>query len=178
MAQMVKNPPEMGETWVQSLGRKDHLEEDMATHSSILAWRIPMDRGAGGLQSMGSQRIRRKWATKHSTRKYAFGSFSSLSFSVLVSGMVLKRTVWFESGLTVLSCRWIHDLNSTPSAEPSHDHWQTGKERWALKEELCFCFAACKLLVWHVESSSLTKGRTQVPCMKSMESEPLDQGSP
>ena len=46
MAQTVKNPPEMGETWVQSLGRKDHLEEDMATHSSILAWRIPMDRGA------------------------------------------------------------------------------------------------------------------------------------
>ena len=37
MAQTVKNPPEMGETWVQSLGRKDHLEEDMATHSSILA---------------------------------------------------------------------------------------------------------------------------------------------
>ena len=41
-----KNPPAMWETWVRSLGGEDPLEEDMATHSSILAWRIPMDRGA------------------------------------------------------------------------------------------------------------------------------------
>ena len=46
MAQMVKNPPVMRETWVQSLGWKDPLEEGMATHSSTLAWRTPMDRGA------------------------------------------------------------------------------------------------------------------------------------
>ena len=45
MAQMVKNPPAMWETWFQSLGWEDPLEEGMATHSSILAWRIPMDRG-------------------------------------------------------------------------------------------------------------------------------------
>ena len=43
---MVKNPPAMQETWVQSLGWEDPLEEGMATHSNILAWRIPMDRGA------------------------------------------------------------------------------------------------------------------------------------
>ena len=43
---MVKNPPTMQETWVQSLGWEDPLEEGMATHSSILAWRIPMDTGA------------------------------------------------------------------------------------------------------------------------------------
>ena len=46
VAELVKNPSAMRETWVQSLGRKDPLEEGMATHSSILAWRIPMDRGA------------------------------------------------------------------------------------------------------------------------------------
>ena len=46
VAQLVKNPPAMWETWVQSLGWEDPLEEGMATHSSILAWRIPMDRGA------------------------------------------------------------------------------------------------------------------------------------
>ena len=46
MAQTVKNLPAMQETWVQSLGREDPLEKGMATHSSILAWRIPMDRGA------------------------------------------------------------------------------------------------------------------------------------
>ena len=43
---MVKNPPAVPETWVQSLGWEDPMEEGMATHSSILAWRIPMDRGA------------------------------------------------------------------------------------------------------------------------------------
>ena len=46
MAQLVKNLPAMQETWVRSLGCEDPLEEGMATHSNILAWRIPMDRGA------------------------------------------------------------------------------------------------------------------------------------
>ena len=46
VAQMVKNLSEMQETWVQSLGWEDPLEEGMATHSSILAWRVPPDRGA------------------------------------------------------------------------------------------------------------------------------------
>ena len=54
VAQMVKNPLAMRETWVQSLGQ----EVGLATHSSILTWRIPMDRDPGGLQSMGSQRAR------------------------------------------------------------------------------------------------------------------------
>ena len=53
---MGKNPPAMQETWVRSLGWEDPLEEDMATHSSILAWRIPMDRGAW-------------WATVHGVTK-------------------------------------------------------------------------------------------------------------
>ena len=55
VAQMVKNLPAMQETWVQSLGREDPLEKEMATHSSVLAWRIPWTEEAGGLQSMGSQ---------------------------------------------------------------------------------------------------------------------------
>ena len=56
VAQMVKNPPAMRETWVQSLGWDNPLEEGMATHFSILAWRIPMDRGAW-------------WATVHGVAK-------------------------------------------------------------------------------------------------------------
>ena len=58
---MVKNPPAMQETqemWVQSLGREDPLEESMATYSSILAWRIPWTEEPGGLQSIGTQRVR------------------------------------------------------------------------------------------------------------------------
>ena len=46
MAQMVKNVPAMQETWIQSMGQEDPLEEGMATHSNILFWRIPMDTGA------------------------------------------------------------------------------------------------------------------------------------
>ena len=64
MAQMVKNPPAMWETWVQSLGWEDPQEEGMAIHSSILAWRIPMAEESGGLQSMGSQRVRHESLTR------------------------------------------------------------------------------------------------------------------
>ena len=55
---MLKSLPEMLETQVQLLGREDPLEQEMATHSSILAWEIPWTKEPGGLQSMGSQRIR------------------------------------------------------------------------------------------------------------------------
>ena len=58
MAQMVKNIPEMKETWVQSLGGEDPLEKEMATHSSILAWRIPWTGEPGGLLSIGSHIVR------------------------------------------------------------------------------------------------------------------------
>ena len=58
VAQRLKHLPAMQETWVQSLGQEDPLEKEMATHSSILAWRIPWTEEPGGLQSMGSQRVR------------------------------------------------------------------------------------------------------------------------
>ena len=57
MAQTVKNPPAKRETWVQPLSWEDLLEKEMATHSSILAWRIPWTEEPGGLQFMGSQRV-------------------------------------------------------------------------------------------------------------------------
>ena len=63
VAQTIKNPPAMWETWVQSLGWEDPLEKGMATHSSILAWRIPWTEGPGRLQSMGSQRVGHNWMT-------------------------------------------------------------------------------------------------------------------
>ena len=58
MAQTVKNLPAMWETWVQSLGWEDPLEESMATHSSIFAWKIPMDRGAWQATVHG---VRKSW---------------------------------------------------------------------------------------------------------------------
>ena len=58
VAQLVKNPPAMQETWVRSLGWEDPLEKGKAPHSSILAWRIPWT-----VQSTGSQRVRHNWAS-------------------------------------------------------------------------------------------------------------------
>ena len=58
MAQTVKRLPTMWETWLRSLGREDPPEKEVAAHSSTLAWKIPWTAEPGGLQSMGSQRVR------------------------------------------------------------------------------------------------------------------------
>ena len=63
VVQTVKNLPAVWETWVQSLGQGDPLEKGMATHSSVLVWRIPWTEKPGGLQSMGSQRVIHDWVT-------------------------------------------------------------------------------------------------------------------
>ena len=57
MVQLVKNPPTVQEMQVQSLGWEDPLEKGMATHSSVLAWKVPWTEDSGRLQSMGSQRV-------------------------------------------------------------------------------------------------------------------------
>ena len=58
VAQTVKRLPAMQETWVRFLGGEDPLEKEMGTHSSTIAWKIPRTEEPGGLQSMGSQRVR------------------------------------------------------------------------------------------------------------------------
>ena len=70
VAQRLKRLPEMRETWVRSLVWEDPLEKEMATHSNILAWRIPWTEEPGGLQSMGSQRVTHDWATSLSFHPY------------------------------------------------------------------------------------------------------------
>ena len=64
-AQTVKNLPAMRETWVPALGWEDPWEEGVATHSSPLAWRIPWTEEPVGLESMGLQRVRHDWVSKH-----------------------------------------------------------------------------------------------------------------
>ena len=61
---VVKNLPAKQEMQIRSLGQEEPLEEEMATHSSVLAWEIPWTEGPGGLQSMGSQRVRYDLMTK------------------------------------------------------------------------------------------------------------------
>ena len=73
---MVKNLSAMQETWVLSLGWEDLFEKGMATHSSILAWRIQWTEEPGGLQTMGLQRVGHDWVTKHS-------SASTISFLLI-----------------------------------------------------------------------------------------------
>ena len=68
---MVKNLPTMWEIQARSLGQEDHPEKGMATHSSILAWRIPWTEEPGGLQSMGSQRVGHNWVINTLTRFYS-----------------------------------------------------------------------------------------------------------
>ena len=65
VAQLVKNPAAMAETWVWSLGGEYPLEKEMATHSSILAWKISWPEEPGGLQSMGSQTAGHDWSDWH-----------------------------------------------------------------------------------------------------------------
>ena len=78
VAQTVKNLLAMQETQVWSLGWEDPMEKEMATHSSILSWRIPWTEEPGGLQSMGSQRVGHDWATK----TFTCTSFRALAYTV------------------------------------------------------------------------------------------------
>ena len=82
---MGKNLLAMWEAWVQSLGWEDPLEEDMATHSNILAWRIPWTREPGRLQSMGSQRVRLDFVNTHITKT-----------GLLIDSERIERTLTFS----------------------------------------------------------------------------------
>ena len=87
----------MQETWVQSLGQEDPLEEGMAVHSYILAWRIPRIEEPGGLQSMGSQRVEYNGATNTLT-----SSKCSKMFIFLMTSALKFWTLWL--GLCILCC--------------------------------------------------------------------------
>ena len=77
---------ELQEMWVQSLGREDPLEWEMATHSSILAWKILWSELSGGLQSMESQRVRHDWAHTHKWNPKVFAFLWLISLSIIPSG--------------------------------------------------------------------------------------------
>ena len=101
ISQMVKNLPAMQETWVQSLVQKDPLEKGMATHSSILAWRIPWTEEPGRLQSMGSQRVRHDWVTFY--LRFSYNSLFCLCIYFFLLFSDFKHIVWnyhlFPSGI-------------------------------------------------------------------------------
>ena len=108
VAQTVKYLLAMWKTWVQSLGREDPLEKEMATHSSTLAWKIPWIEEAGGLRSMGSQRTIHDWATSLNTDKMLSDGEgieqSGLVQSIKVFQILTKEQIW---------CQLCDSVNST-----------------------------------------------------------------
>ena len=92
----VKNPPAIQETQVQSLDQKAHLEEEMATHSSIVAWEIPWTEQSGGLQSIRLQRVGHNLAYVQAQRHKQMGSWDShagSTFMFITSSDVYNNAV-------------------------------------------------------------------------------------
>ena len=121
LAQMVMNLPGMRETWVQSLGWEDPLEEGMASHSSILAWRIPMDRGYWRATVLQGHRVLLDWVSKHTAQWLMMLSIFSCSkwlFTTFLSGICLKNCfqifflIFNWVIFFLLSCIYILDTRS------------------------------------------------------------------
>ena len=116
---MVKNLPAMWETTVQFLGQEDPLEKRMATHSSILAWRIPLTEKPSRLQSMGTQRIGRDWVTKTCTLTHHAVKLSSpyivFSLSVLQNPTYLSK-IHLDFSSNVIKEPWAYTREAWPSA--------------------------------------------------------------
>ena len=124
VAQMIKYLPAMQETQVRSLGREDPLEKEMATHSTILAWKIPWTEEPGGLQSMGLQRVGHDWATNTSTL------YSCLKWLILYymnCTSIKKKFKWLHLWLKCLECWWVYSL-----------WWGNSREKWAMRSGILF----------------------------------------
>ena len=103
MAQKVKNSPAIWETWVQSLGWEDPLEEGMATHYSLLAWRIPWTEEPGGLQAM---RLQRDTTERLSTTQQHSTAYS-VQHSPEVSRGTLYRSNYLQIPQTLSLCDFL-----------------------------------------------------------------------
>ena len=97
----------MQETWVQALGQEDPLEKEIATHSSILAWRIPLSEEPGGLQFMGSQKVGHNWVTN------TFNTLSEALKTVVAMSFTKKWPLWDKKKKKVASDRYL----------PGHNKW-------------------------------------------------------
>ena len=117
VAHVVKNLPATHEIRVWYLGQEDLLEKGMATHSSILAWRIPWTEEPGGLQSMGLQRVRHDWVTNtHTMNLVQFSSVQSLSrVWLFVTPWIAAR----QASLSITNSRSSLRLMSIKSVMPS-----------------------------------------------------------
>ena len=116
VAQMVKNPPAMKKTQIWSMGCEDPLEDSMATHSSILAWRIPWTEEPGGLQSMGSQRVRQDWATKYRAhnRLGVYCLWQNTNSSTRAMTLINFTSQYLQSSITRFNPKLSYDFWKLP----------------------------------------------------------------
>ena len=131
---MVKNLSAMQETWVQSLGQEDPLEKGMATHSSILAWRIPWTEEDDRLQSVGSQRVGHDWAT--------FTFFTECICSVL-------KTIYMGGYMVSPSLEVCVRTPLRAGFIENSNHWRL---RTFFEVDLSFSLWACSLNQLHTSS--------------------------
>ena len=136
VAQMVKNLPAVQETWVRSLGREDPLEKVMATHSSILAWRIPWAEEPGRLQSTGLQRVRHGWATEHNTRLLLLLLLSRFSHVWLC---VTPQTAAHQAPPSLGFSRQEH-WSRLPFPSPMHESEKWKWSRSVMSDEASGCY--------------------------------------
>ena len=141
--------PAMQKTWVQSLGQEDLLEKGMATHSSILAWRIPWTEETGRLQSMRSQRVRHGWA--HSTQSPTGWPFNPSLTSVFAQSPIVLPVI--SQACQVPTSANFHSLFSLPGSSPVSSH------TWILMQSFLIPFRSlvkCQLL-WHSHLLTVSK---------------------
>ena len=131
---MVKNLPAVWETWVRSLGGEDPLEECMATHSSILAWRIPMDRGAwrATVHGVAKSRTRLSDSAQHNSVRNSQNSF------LLKTSKLGKRTIGSKKNYSL--SKWVGTI-FLPSS-------------WLVIFQLCGSFISRLLVLKHELSQS------------------------
>ena len=155
---MIKNPPTMRETWIRFLDWEDPLEKGTATYSSILAWRIPMDRGAWQATAMGSQRVRHNWVT------FTF-TFSPLSEAQSpgvvweIAYMHQSYPKWGERKLGVLAVSLVNRCINPPELLPSLLWLVCDQITYLLKHKTyLFLWAACEITSLSFMSWNFTIG--------------------
>ena len=182
---MVKNLPAMRETPVQSLGRKDPLGKGMATHSSILAWKIPWTERPGGLQSMGSQRVGHDWASNtHIHRELwralcLFKMHKYLSNEIYTSSWSGPSNLLFFTREGSIKKTQISNYNTDTNYQlslalsqiPEPTSRALEKESWSS----CRCSNKSSQHGWHQTWSMIfegQRGHTDFPCLGSFYSLP------
>ena len=135
---MIKHLLAMRETWVQSLGREDPLEKEMATHSSILVWKIPWAEEPGRLQSMVSQRDGQDWATEE--QHYFLGiinhTFNRPQYSVNVTFICTRKSqTHITCFITITVLLQLSEIELTIFRRSAYTvvGWQVLSEAWGEK---------------------------------------------